>query len=214
MPQTVAAIILAAGRSSRMENGHHKLLLPLGDRAVLSHVVSTVLASKARPLVIVLGYRAEQIRALLSPYAVQPEVMVIENPEYQQGMSTSLRKGIETLMMLPYIVDGALIILGDQPLMTPDVINAMIETRQDTGKLIVAALYNGQRGNPTFFDARLFPELLAITGDEGARTVLARHRQEMATIDVDDDTLNYDVDTWESYQQVVTVWERRFREFT
>ncbi len=204
---TTAVILLAAGRSSRMEQGQHKLLLPLGDRPVLAHVIETVLASQARPLVVVLGYQAEQVQTLLTPY--KSKLTAVENPDYQQGMSTSLRKGIETLMSSYPMVNGALIVLGDQPLMTPQILDTMIETKQTTGKRIITARYTGKRGNPTLFDASLFPELMEMTGDEGGRKVLERYRQEIAIVDMKDDMPNYDVDTWETYQQVVRIWEGR-----
>ena len=202
---TTAAILLAAGRSSRM--GQHKLLLPLGDRPVLVHVVETILASQTRPLIVVVGYQAEQIRAILSPY--KSKLAIINNPDYQQGMSTSLRKGIETLMTSYPTVNGALIVLGDQPLMTAHILDSMIEAKQTTDKRIIAARYSGKRGNPTLFDASLFPELMEMTGDEGGRKVLERHRLEMAMVDMDEDMPNYDVDTWEAYQEVVKLWEER-----
>ena len=204
---TTAAILLAAGRSSRMGKGQHKLLLPLGDRPVLLHVVETVLASQAQPLIVVLGFQAEQVRALLTPY--RSKITIIENPDYQQGMSTSLRKGIETLMSSYPTVNGALIVLGDQPLMTSHILNNMMKTKHITGKRIIAARYGGKRGNPTLFDASLFPELMEMTGDEGGRKVLERYQQEIATLDMDEDMPNYDVDTWEAYQQVVEIWEGR-----
>ncbi len=207
MSTTTAVILLAAGRSSRMGQGQHKLLLPLGDRPVLLHVVETVLASEARPLVVVLGYQAEQVRAILTPFA--SKLTILDNPNYQQGMSTSLRKGIETLMSSYPTVNGALIVLGDQPLMTSYILNSMIETKQTTGKQIIVARYQGKRGNPTLFDASLFPELMEMTGDEGGRRVLERHREKIAVLDIEDDTPNYDVDTWEAYQQVVAIWEGR-----
>ncbi|GAC1586126.1 MAG: molybdenum cofactor cytidylyltransferase [Ktedonobacteraceae bacterium] len=210
MSTTTAAILLAAGRSSRMGQGLHKLLLPLGGRSVLAHVVETVLASQAQPLVVVLGYQAEQVRTLLTPYTSKlntSKLTVIENPDYQQGMSTSLRKGVETLMSSYPAVNGALIVLGDQPLMTPHILDSMIETKQTAGKRITVARYRGKRGNPTLFDASLFPELLEMTGDEGGRKVLERHRQEIAILDMEDETPNYDVDTCEAYQQVVRIWE-------
>lgn len=206
MSTTTAVILLAAGRSSRMGQGQHKLLLPLGDRPVLAHVVETVLASQARPLVVILGYQAEQVRTILTPY--ESKLVTINNPDYQQGMSTSLRKGIETLMSSYPDVNGALIVLGDQPLMTPHIINSMIETKQTTGTRIITARYGGKRGNPTLFDVSLFPELMEMTGDEGGRKVLERYRQEIAIVDMEDDTPNYDVDTWEAYQQVVRIWEK------
>jgi len=209
---SVAVILLAAGRSSRMEEGRHKLLLPLGERTVLAHVVETVLASEAHPLVIILGYQTKQIRAVLAPYTAQPEVILVDNPDYQQGMSTSLRRGVATLLATSPASEGALIMLGDQPLMTPRVINTVIETKHTTGKRIVTPYYNGKRGNPTLFDASLFPELLEMTGDEGGRKVIERHCQDVATLALSDSTANYDVDTWETYQQVLALWEQRQRE--
>ena len=204
---TTAVILLAAGRSSRMGQGQHKLLLPLGDRPVLAHVVDTVLVSQARPVVVVLGHQAEQVRTILTPFASR--LTIINNPNYQQGMSTSLREGIKTLMSSYPTVNGALIVLGDQPLMTSHILDSMIETKQTTGKRIIVARYNGKRGNPTLFDASLFPELMEMTGDEGGRKVLERYREEIAVVDIANDTPNYDVDTWEAYQQVITIWEEQ-----
>ena len=86
---TTAAIILAAGSSSRMGVGRHKLLLPLGGRSVLSHVIEATLASYARPIILVLGHQAEQVRASITQYAAHPSITLVENPDYQQGMSTS-----------------------------------------------------------------------------------------------------------------------------
>ncbi len=209
---SVAVILLAAGRSSRMEGKRHKLLLPLGERTVLVRVVETIVASEAHPLVIVLGYQAEQMRAVLAPYVTQPGVTIVDNPDYQQGMSTSLRQGVATLLATSPASDaseGALIMLGDQPLMTPHVINTVIKTKRTTGKSIVTPYYNGKRGNPTFFAASLFPELLEMTGDEGGRKVIERHPHDIAPLALSDSTANYDVDTWETYQQVVELWEQR-----
>src|SRR5215469_16146995 len=91
------AIILAAGSSSRMGAGRHKLLLPLAGRPVLVHVIDIVLASQARPLVIVLGHQANKVRAQLASYAVHPNVIITENPDYLHGMSTSLHVGLRIL---------------------------------------------------------------------------------------------------------------------
>ena len=206
---SVAVILLAAGRSSRMAEGHHKLLLSLGDRPVLVHVIESILASQAHPLVIVLGYQVEQMHTILAPYLTQSQVTAVENPNYREGMSTSLRKGVATLLASTQPLEGALIMLGDQPLMTPEVINTVIETHHTTHKRIVTPYFNGRRGNPTFFAASLFPELLEMTGDEGARKVIKQHPQDVAIVELQDSDSNYDVDTWEAYQQVVTLWEQR-----
>ncbi|MFL5659625.1 MAG: NTP transferase domain-containing protein [Ktedonobacteraceae bacterium] len=258
--RSTAAIILAAGSSSRMGGGRHKLLLPLEDRPVLAHVIDATLTSQARPILVVLGHQADQVRAHIAAYATHPDITLIENPDYLQGMSTSMRVGLEVLIShgykkvpsdslasLPHPrdainrvptnssaeadslaqsprpgdainrvptklssdVDSALIILGDQPLVTPRIIDTLISTWQMTGKRIVAPLYDRKRGNPILFAASLFPELLEVTGDEGGRSIVERHRQELETVELGDAMASYDVDTWEAYQQVVEAWQRK-----
>lgn len=212
---TTAAIILAAGTSSRMGAGRHKLLLPLGNRPVLAHVIETTLASQTRPIIVVLGHQAEQVRAAITQYANHPMITIIENPDYRQGMSTSLHAGVEAIInqaVASSVPDSALIILGDQPMMIAHILDTLITTRQTTGKRIIAPLYDGKRGNPILFAASLFPELLEVTGDEGARSVIERHRQDVATVELGDAVATYDVDTWEAYQQVVEEWQHQQRQ--
>jgi len=211
---TTAAIILAAGTSSRMGAGRHKLLLPLADRPVLAHVIEATLASQARPIVVVLGHQADAVRTQLAAWLTDPALIVIENPDYLQGMSTSLRMGIQTLISYGYMkpergVDSALIILGDQPLITPRIIDALIHAHRTGSKGIVAPLYDGQRGSPVLFRAAFFSELLEVSGDEGGRAVLHHHRDEVATIDLGNAAQRYDVDTWEAYQEVVAAWQNK-----
>ncbi|MEO8973157.1 MAG: nucleotidyltransferase family protein [Ktedonobacteraceae bacterium] len=211
--RSTAAIILAAGSSSRMGAGRHKLLLPLNERPVLAHVIEAALASQARPVVVVLGHQAEQVRAQLGSYNTDSAITYVENPDYLQGMSTSMWVGLTYLQsqMNAEItgVDSALILLGDQPLVTPRMLDTLIDTWYTTGKPIVAPLYDWKRGNPTLFAASLFPELLQVTGDEGGRSVVERHKHELATVELSDAVANYDVDTWEAYQQVVELWQQR-----
>lgn len=215
-PHSTAAIILAAGSSSRMGGGRHKLLLPLHDRPVLAHVLDAVLASQAHPVVIVLGHQAEQVRTQIFPDKIHQDIIIVENQDYLQGMSTSMHLGIQVFISNGYVKDGtsdavdsALILLGDQPLLTAQVIDSLITTYRTTGKRIVAPLYAGKRGSPVLFDRSLFPELLEITGDEGGRRVVERHREDVEGVEVSDAMANFDVDTWEAYQQVVEAWERK-----
>jgi molybdenum cofactor cytidylyltransferase len=208
---STAALILAAGSSSRMGGGRHKLLLPLGGRPVLAHVLEATLASRARPIILVLGHQAIQVRAALGPLADQPAITIIENPNYLQGMSTSIHAGLRTLMgsnTSSDQPDGAVILLGDQPLMTTQIIDTLITARQATHKRIITPLYQGKRGNPVLFDASIFAELLQITGDEGGKSVIEHHRPEVAGVEVDTTTPSSDVDTWEAYQQVVAEWQQ------
>jgi len=213
---STAAIILAAGSSSRMGEDRHKLLLPLDDRPVLTHVIEATLASQARPIVVVLGHQAEQVRSQMATYVEHPAITLIENPDYLQGMSTSMRIALEVLIFHGYKnsdtrqeVDSALILLGDQPLITPQIIDALIDAWHKTGKRIVAPLYAGKRGNPTLFAASLFAELQEVSGDEGGRSVLALHKEELETVELGNETASYDVDTWEAYQQVVEAWQSK-----
>ena len=216
---STAAIILAAGSSSRMGGGRHKLLLPLDDRPVLAHVIDATLASQARPIIGVLGHQSDQVRSQIKHYTIHHDMTLVENTHYLQGMSTSPRIGIQTILTngyrkgtLSYRVDSALIMLGDQPLITTRVIDTLITAYRTAGTPIVAPLYNGKRGSPVLFDKHLFAELIEVTGDEGGRTVLERHRQEVELIEVGDALAIYDVDTWEAYQQVVEAWARKEKE--
>jgi molybdenum cofactor cytidylyltransferase len=231
------------------QESYHKLLLPLGQGTILSHVIATTLASQARPIILVLGYQSVQIRASLTPYlggdkpqgGLRPpypntlydtthhDIIITENTAYAEGMSTSLHKGIQILMnqdnhlrketaevdLVPTVsfptmqCAGALVLLGDQPLITPALLNELIEMKYATGKRIIAPFYNGKRGNPVLFDADLFPELLTITGDEGARSIIEKYRTEMAILNIGNPQLCYDMDTWEGYQQVLRVWQEQ-----
>jgi molybdenum cofactor cytidylyltransferase len=214
-----AAIILAAGSSSRMGGGRHKLLLPLDDRPVLAHVIDALLASQARPIIIVLGHQSDEVCSKIKDYTNQNHITLVENAQYQQGMSSSLRIGIRTLLTsdykkerISYEADSALIVLGDQPLITPQIIDKLISTYRTTGMPIVAPLYKGKRGSPVLFDKSLFAELSEVTGDEGGRTVLERHRHEVELIEMGDAQANYDVDTWEAYEHVVEAWKGKLRD--
>lgn len=212
---STATIILAAGSSSRMRDGQHKLLLPLDGRPVLTHVIDAALASQARPIVLVLGHNTEHVRTQIAPYLTTPDIILVENTNYLQGMSTSMRVGLAALqetIIYGYTknnIDSAIILLGDQPLITANVIDMLIATRQASNTSIVAPLYSGKRGNPVLFASSLFPELVEVVGDEGGRSVVERHKQELATVEVSDIAANYDMDTWEAYQEVLAMWQRQ-----
>jgi molybdenum cofactor cytidylyltransferase len=194
--RSVAAIILAAGRSSRM--GSHKLLLPYKGRPIVNWVLAAACASQADPIIIVLGHEAQQVDA-----ALQSErwFLAINNPWYVDGMSSSLKIG---LAATPKDVDGAIILLGDQPLITSEIINAMIAESARDPDAIIAASYQGRRGNPVLFPRQYFTELEAITGDEGGRSVLTRYHERVRLMEIDDALAGFDVDTPEEYQALLS----------
>jgi molybdenum cofactor cytidylyltransferase len=190
----IAAIILAAGQSSRM--GQHKLLLPFFGKPLVLYVVDQTTAAGFDEVLVVVGYHAEAVRALLTDRPVR----LIENPDYAQGQSTSMRAGI---VALPPHIDAAMILLGDQPLVDPALLKRLMHAWQDTAKPIIVPFYGGQRGNPVLFARAIFPELLRVTGDQGGREILQRHAQEIEPVHIATTDAAQDVDTWQEYQTLL-----------
>ncbi len=213
-PSRTAAVILAAGTSSRMGEERNKLLLPLHHRPVLAHVIEAVLGSRARPLVLVLGYQAREVRAHIQRELKEGELEVIENPDYAQGQSTSMKAGLRALLSGAHQneLDSVIFLLGDQPMITSSMIDKLIALKEESGKRIVLPLYQGQRGNPVIFSLDLAPELQQVNGDEGGRAVLKRHPDEIATLEMGEEAANFDVDTWEAYQEVLAAWQLKMLE--
>ena len=185
----IAAILLAAGRSSRM-GPRHKLLIPGQDGTpMVARVADTLLATPLRPIIAVLGHRAPEIDAALGPRPITR----VEAPDYQSGLSASLRAGIAAL---PPDTQAALVVLGDMPLVTPAAIARLLDAYDPVeGRLIVAPTHEGHLGNPVLWDRRFFPEILALQGDRGARSLLAEHAEHLVTVPMDDDAVLRDIDT-------------------
>ncbi len=188
----IAAIVLAAGQSSRMAP-YHKLLLP--DRAgkpMIARVVDNLLSSSLRPILVVVGHRAEEIKAAL---AGRPVTFVVA-ADYAEGLAASLRAGVKAL---PSEAQAALIALGDMPLVTARVIERLIETYDpDEGRLIAVPIHRGRRGNPVLWDRRFFPAIAALRGDGGAKGVIDQHLEAVAEVDISDESVLRDFDTVES----------------
>lgn len=193
-PRRVAAIVLAAGRSSRMAP-HHKLLLPdASGRAMVARVVDQVLASAARPVIVVTGHRADEVRAALAGR----DVVFVHAAAYADGLSASLRAGIAA------VPDGAaaLVCLGDMPLVTGIQMNQLIAAyAPDEGRAIVAPAYFGRLGNPVLWGRPYLPEIAALTGDSGARRLLDRLADAVTRVEMDDDSVLRDFDTVESMSE-------------
>jgi molybdenum cofactor cytidylyltransferase len=186
----IAAIVLAAGTSSRM--GRQKLLLPMADgRPLVRIAVEQVQAAGLDDTVVVLGREAEAVAHALSGLPVRTVV----NPHYAEGQSTSLQAGLEALRPG---TEAAVIALGDQPLPDPDVIRRLVAAFRTSGRPIAAPVYRDGRGNPVLFAAALLGELRAVTGDRGAREIIARDRSRVAEVTVDA-PMPADIDTPEDY---------------
>ena len=188
-PMTVAALILAAGKSSRME-GANKLLAPLGGGPMIARVAAAALASRARPVVVVTGHEADKVAAALAGLAVE----IVRNPDYARGLSASLKVGIGALRETG--VAGALVLLGDMPRVTAATLDRLIAAfAQSGGKAICVPEAEGRRGNPVLWPADLFAAMAGLAGDKGARDLFARHPDRTLPVAAAAGEILADVDT-------------------
>jgi len=188
----VAAVVLAAGRSSRMAPQHKLLAEGRDGRPMVARTVAQVLESGARPVLVVVGHQAEAVRAALAGLAVR----FVEAADFAQGQSASLRAGIAAL---PVEVAAAVVCLGDMPLVGGGVIDRLIAVwRANPGRPAVQPTYQGEPGNPVLWDRGQFARLAAITGDIGARDVLRRLADAVERVEVESDAVLRDFDTPES----------------
>jgi molybdenum cofactor cytidylyltransferase len=189
----IAGIILAAGTSSRL--GRPKQLLALGDRTVLQHVVDAAGAADLDDIVVVLGHRAEEVEASLR---LPAPARVVVNPEYGSGQASSLRAGLRALGAE---TRATMVLLGDQPGVSPEAIGAVAAAYRRTGEPVVQASYGGRPGHPVLLDRRVWPEVEDVPGDVGARDLLAGHPEWVVTAEVPGDPPP-DLDTWEDYRRL------------
>jgi molybdenum cofactor cytidylyltransferase len=190
----IAAIVLAAGRSRRMAP-RNKLLIPDEDgRAMVARVVDNVLASRARPVVVVTGHQQDEVRAALKGRSV----LYAHNPHFADGLSSSLRTG---LAALPANTDGALVVLGDMPLVAGAMLDRLIEAFDpEEGRAIVLPTFNGKQGNPMLWARRFFPAMAALSGDVGARHLAAENAEATSEVEMGDDAVLRDFDTPEALE--------------
>lgn len=190
----IAAIVLAAGRSSRM-GSDNKLLVDLDGQPLLSRTLSVLGASAVHSMVVVTGHDHEAVGAVASAAGAT----VVHNPEHAAGMSTSIRAGLAALEP----VDGVLIALGDMPFVRPQDIEALLEAFDPQGGApIVVPIHDRKRGHPVLWAWQYVPELMALTGDVGARSVLAAHADDVHHVPVPDPGIHVDVDTPAALAQV------------
>ena len=182
----LGAIIMAAGGSSRM--GSVKQLLVLDGRPLIVRIVDAMLGSPARPIVVVLGANAGQIREAIANYSVK----VVINPEWREGLASSIRTGLVALLEAEPHLEAVLLAPCDQPALSSDVISRLAALYQATGK-IAAARFDGRNGAPAIFGRRNFPQLLALSGDEGARNLLNSGVEAVVSLELPE--MIFDIDT-------------------
>jgi molybdenum cofactor cytidylyltransferase len=192
----VSAVVLAAGRSSRM--GEAKQLLRLGGQTMLERTLENVRASRVGEVVLVLGFETELIRREL-PAALLNGLRIVVNTDYASGMASSLRAG---LAAVGPELDAALIVLGDQPLVRPQTINEIVGRYCGSDAEIVVPHYQGSRGNPVLLNRSVFAKAMSLEGDVGCRAIFAQHADGILRVDVNDAGILADVDSREDYERL------------
>ena len=186
----VAAVILAAGQSTRMR-GANKLLLPVAGQPMVRHVLETVARSRASPIILVTGHDAAAVRMVTADCG--NAVKWVHNPDYAAGISASLRVG---LAAVPADAEACVVVLGDMPAVTPQLIDRLIDSFDPAaGHCICVPTIHGRRGNPVLWDRRFFVEMSNLIGDSGARTLIDHHATQVTKIRVDDVGILLDIDT-------------------
>ena len=187
----IGALILAAGQSRRMGRVN-KLLAEVDGEPMIVHAARALLASRAGPVVVVLGHDPENVRAALAGL----DVAFVENPDYADGLSTSLRAGLDAL---PADIDGAVIALGDMPVVTPADIDALIDAFDPAaGHTICVPTHGGKRGNPVLWGRRYFAEMSSVSGDVGARHLIGENADQVFEVPLSNPGVLIDLDTPEA----------------
>ncbi len=189
----VAGIILAAGESSRMHR--IKQLLPFRGKPLLAHVLENAARSSLSEVIVVLGSYVGKIRRAVD-FASFPNVRVIFNRNWHKGQSASLQAGLAAVSA---DCEGAVCLLGDQPLVDAGIIDTLIQEFDRTKAPLVIPTCGGRRGNPVVIHRALFPRLRSLAGDLGARALFAEYTAQIAVIEVAHHGIHFDIDTWQDY---------------
>ncbi|MCX2740958.1 nucleotidyltransferase family protein [Pontibacter anaerobius] len=184
-------VILAAGASTRL--GEPKQLLRYQGKSLLQRATQVALETGFSPVVVVLGANA----AILLPEVSNSAVTIVRNPEWQEGMASSIRAGLSELLRLKPELDDVTFMVCDQPYVDAAVLKQLVQAKQDGRSGIVASAYQGTWGTPVLFDKVYFPELLALQGQEGAKKIIMKHKSAVTSISFPAGAT--DIDTAEDY---------------
>jgi molybdenum cofactor cytidylyltransferase len=199
--RNIAAVVLAAGQSTRM-GAVNKMLAEIGGKPLVRIAAEQALASRAKPVIVVTGHEREQVATALAGLPVR----FTHNPSYADGLGTSLKAGIAAV---PVDADGAVVCLGDMPQVDHQLIDKLIAAFDpERSALVVVPSINGRRGNPVVWSRRFFNDLMSIQGDIGARHLIGSYADAVVEVPVAGDAALTDVDTPESLSAVKAEIER------
>jgi len=190
----IAGLILAAGESSRM--GTPKATLAYRGRTFLEWIVETLRSAGIERIVVVLGHRAWEIQALVKSEAIE----VVINPDYRSGQTSSLQTGLRALASDD--PEAFLLCLVDHPAISAGTVRGIVSAFREGDDPVVIPTYHGRRGHPVLIARRLFEELLGLTRDEGADSVVRRYRPATRYVEVEDEGVVIDVDNPEDYRRL------------
>jgi len=184
----IAGLLLAAGSSRRMGK-ENKLLTDVDGTAMVTRVAKQITASQAEGLMVVTGHEKDQVELALKNYATG----FVHNPDFADGLSTSLKTGLRAL---PDNIDGAIVCLGDMPLVKAEHIDQLIRAFDPVeGRSICVPVHGRKRGNPVVWSKRFITEILSVTGDIGARHLLEEHADQVIEVAIEQDGVLFDIDT-------------------
>ena len=169
-------IILAAGSSSRL--GEPKQQVLFKGKTLLQNAIETAQKTACKPVIVVLGANAEKIQSTIQ----NPEIIITQNSDWQQGMGSSIRVGLQQLLQTDAEINNVILLVCDQPFVTSELLKKLIATKAETGKKIVVCTYAETIGTPVLFDKMYFPELMNLQGQDGAKKLLKKFETEVATI--------------------------------
>jgi molybdenum cofactor cytidylyltransferase len=189
-------VILAAGMFSRREEA--KQLLRPGEQTVLEQVLGNVRGSRVDEIVLVLGHAADAFEESVGT----KNLKVVINEAYREGMGTSLRTGLSALSAA---IDGAFIVLTDQPFVRSETLNLLIDQYWQCDAQIVIPMYKGFRGNPVLLDRSVFPEVMALHGDIGCRAIFGNHQEGIVKVPVEDVGILLDLDSKNDFEKLKSI---------
>ncbi len=193
----IAGVILAAGSASRM--GETKQLLLFKGRPMIEHVINNARQSNLYEIIVVLGHDTDKIQQVIDFSGTKK----VTNNEYLQGQSTSIIQGVKTISP---ICDAAMFLLADQPFITSNIINNIINAFEASQKSIIIPYYKKNRGNPVIFERALFPDLNLLSGDTGPRVLFNKFKNSIFKVplyDKNDKAILIDIDTKDDYQKLI-----------
>ncbi len=193
-PYNISIILLAAGESSRL--GTPKQLLMYKGKNLMQHSIDMTL-TLGMDTFIVLGAYGEKIQNQVNTY----DAKIVENEEWNEGLASSIRKGLEAVLISHPDTEAVILVLCDQPFLSAEILRQILEKYHDTGLPIVHCLYGEASGPPTLFHRSMFPYLMELKGGQGAKKVVGRFPDQAAFIDFPQG--KWDIDTPEDYQQLI-----------